>query len=299
MQNNTNDTNFSDKLNKTNIGLITYLVIFTILTLLALLYFFLFSKKEVSVETPQKDVSKVLNNDKIKKEIPKELDSNNKIDIDSNTVVLDKDLVKENTDKPLSNSDSADSSDNTAKSVVNLENKKTMTVEDKLQFKEPTLNVDSTKNYQANIKTNLGDIVLDLDVKNTPITANNFIELANAGFYNDVIFHRVIDGFMVQGGDPLGSGTGGPAYKFNDEINISVNKNDTYTISMANAGPNTNGSQFFINVNDNNFLDSKHTVFGKVVKGMDIVQKIATTPTGFQDRPVEDVIMELVTITTK
>lgn len=156
-----------------------------------------------------------------------------------------------------------------------------------------------------NIKlhTNKGNIDLELFEETTPITVANFAKLAKEGFYNGVKFHRVIKGFMIQSGDPLSKensesarwGTGGPGYTFDDEIGDS-NGNYTGTISMANAGPNTNGSQFFINVKDNNFLDTKHTVFGRVSNGMDIVHAIENTPTGPNDRPVEPVIIEKVDI---
>jgi len=149
------------------------------------------------------------------------------------------------------------------------------------------------------LKTNQGDIELELFGDLAPKTVANFVKLAEEGFYNGTKFHRVIAGFMIQGGDPQSKddslkdvwGTGGPGYQFEDEIHRE-NRNVIGTISMANAGPDTNGSQFFINVSDNNFLDTKHTVFGKVVKGGDTVNKIVATPTEGPDRPVEDVIIE-------
>jgi len=137
------------------------------------------------------------------------------------------------------------------------------------------------------LRTSLGDITIELD-KNMPITAGNFEKLVKEGFYNGVILHRVIDGFMIQGGDPTGTGMGGPGYKIKDEFTAN-NRNDRGTISMANAGPDTGGSQFFINLVNNNFLDSKHPVFGKVVSGMDVVDKIAKVQTDSGDRPIEDV----------
>ncbi len=162
------------------------------------------------------------------------------------------------------------------------------------------------KNMNAIIKTNLGEIELELFLADTPNTVNNFITLAKAGFYNNTKFHRVMKGFMIQGGDPLSAddskktswGTGGPGYKFNDEIG-SNNHNLTGTIAMANAGPNTNGSQFFINAVDNNYLDTKHTVFGKVISGMDVVKKIETTPTDSSDRPLTPVIIQSIEIIEK
>lgn len=141
------------------------------------------------------------------------------------------------------------------------------------------------------LETNQGEIRIELDRANAPITANNFAYLASNGFYDGVIFHRVVSGFVIQGGDPLGTGTGGPGYTFADEIHVQ-NQNNTGTIAMANAGPNTNGSQFFINLVDNNFLDTKHTVFGRVVEGLDVVNAIAQVATGAADRPLQDVIIE-------
>ena len=137
------------------------------------------------------------------------------------------------------------------------------------------------------LHTNMGDITLEL-AKDMPITAGNFEKLAKSGFYNGVIFHRVINGFMLQGGDPKGTGMGGPGYNIKDEFTQN-NRNDRGTIAMANAGPNTGGSQFFINLINNNFLDTKHPVFGKVVSGMDVVDKIAKVETDQNDRPINEV----------
>ncbi len=139
------------------------------------------------------------------------------------------------------------------------------------------------------LETNMGTITIAL-AADMPITAGNFETLVQKGYYNGVIFHRVINGFMIQGGDPTGTGRGGPGYAIKDEFS-PVNKNDRGTISMANAGPNTGGSQFFINLVNNNFLDGKHPVFGKVVEGMDVVDKIGKTKTGPGDRPVKDVVI--------
>jgi len=137
------------------------------------------------------------------------------------------------------------------------------------------------------LETNMGNIMIALD-PDMPVTAGNFETLVKKGYYNGVIFHRIIDGFMLQGGDPTGTGRSGPGYVIKDEF-TSNNRNDRGTISMANAGPNTGGSQFFINLVGNNFLDSKHPVFGKVVEGMDVVDKIAKVKTGAGDRPVQNV----------
>lgn len=152
-----------------------------------------------------------------------------------------------------------------------------------------TGNTTESKNTQVLLKTNQGDIIIEL-YNDMPITAGNFEKLVRQGFYDGVIFHRIIDGFMIQGGDPQGTGTGGPGYTIKDEFtHTGGNKNNRGTISMANAGPNTGGSQFFINLVDNNFLDDKHPAFGIVIKGMDVVDKIAKVPTNAQDRPMEEV----------
>jgi len=145
----------------------------------------------------------------------------------------------------------------------------------------------SNSNTRVLLETNKGDITIELD-SSMPITAGNFKSLVEKGFYNGIIFHRVIDNFMIQGGDPTGTGAGGPGYNIKDEF-TSSNKNNRGTISMANAGPNTGGSQFFINLVNNNFLDSKHPVFGKVVSGMDIVDSIAKVQTDENDKPLKEV----------
>ena len=143
---------------------------------------------------------------------------------------------------------------------------------------------------KVKLETNQGNIVIELYSKEMPITAGNFEKLVRDGFYDGVIFHRIMEGFMIQGGDPTGTGGGGPGYEIKDEFtNTALDKNNRGTISMANAGPNTGGSQFFINLADNNFLDGKHPVFGKVVEGMDVVDKIAKVEKNAQDRPLEEV----------
>ena len=140
-------------------------------------------------------------------------------------------------------------------------------------------------------ETNYGNITINL-YSDMPITSGNFKKLVEGGFYDKVIFHRVIDGFMIQGGDPQGTGMGGPGYTIKDEFtHAGGNKNLRGTISMANSGPNTGGSQFFINLVDNNFLDDKHPAFGKVIEGMDVVDKIAKVETDDEDRPLKDVVI--------
>lgn len=167
---------------------------------------------------------------------------------------------------------------------------------------KPITNNNNKKVMQATLHTTKGDITIEFN-STTPNTVENFTKLAKEGFYNGVKFHRVIKGFMSQGGDPLSKddskmdmwGTGGPGYKFNDEISAS-NKNNKYTISMANAGPNTNGSQFFINAADNNFLDTKHTVFGKVVAGMDVADAINNSQVDRNDRPLQAISIKSITL---
>jgi peptidylprolyl isomerase len=147
----------------------------------------------------------------------------------------------------------------------------------------------SSENKTVVLRTNMGDIKIQL-YSDMPVTAGNFEKLVKRGFYNGVIFHRVISGFMVQGGDPTGTGMGGPGYEIKDEFtHKGGNKNSRGTISMANSGPNTGGSQFFINLVDNNFLDGKHPAFGTVMEGMDVVDKIAAVQTDSNDRPAKEV----------
>ena len=136
------------------------------------------------------------------------------------------------------------------------------------------------------LKTSMGDITIQLN-DDMPITTGNFKSLVEKGFYDGVIFHRVIDGFMIQGGDPEGTGMGGPGYEIADEFTDN-NRNDRGTIAMANSGPNTGGSQFFINLVDNSFLDSKHPAFGKVIAGMDVVDAIGKVQTA-NERPLTEV----------
>jgi len=139
---------------------------------------------------------------------------------------------------------------------------------------EPAMTIDVNKQYIATLKTQKGDIVIELNAKNAPRTVNNFVFLAREGFYDNVTFHRVIPGFMAQGGDPTGTGTGGPGYRFEDEFKGNPLKHETCVLSMANAGANTNGSQFFITHSPQPHLDGRHTVFGKVTEGQDVVNAI-------------------------
>jgi len=138
----------------------------------------------------------------------------------------------------------------------------------------PLLEIDTKKKYQATLSTEKGDIVIDLFADKVPNTVNNFVFLARQGYYDDTIFHRVIADFMAQGGDPTGTGMGGPGYQFADEFDRSLKHDKPGVLSMANAGPDTNGSQFFITHVPTPWLDLKHSVFGQVVKGMDVVMSI-------------------------
>jgi peptidylprolyl isomerase len=140
------------------------------------------------------------------------------------------------------------------------------------------------------LETTMGDVKIEL-FDGMPITTGNFRKLVEKGFYNNTIFHRVIPGFMIQGGDPEGTGYGGPGYKIKDEL-LPNNRNSRGTISMANAGPNTGGSQFFINVVDNRRLDPKHPAFGRVIGGMEVVDAISRTPTDHEDRPRTKVVIQ-------
>ncbi|HUF12951.1 MAG TPA: peptidylprolyl isomerase [Longimicrobiales bacterium] len=151
-------------------------------------------------------------------------------------------------------------------------------------------------NRKATIETNLGTFTAELFEDKAPGTTKNFIDLAEKGFYDGVVFHRVIDGFMIQGGDPTGTGRGGPGYKIQDEFHPDLKHDEKGMLSMANAGPNTGGSQFFVTLAPTPWLDRKHAIFGKVVEGLEVVEKIGKARVAGQDRPVEEIRMEKVTI---
>ena len=161
------------------------------------------------------------------------------------------------------------------------------------QYREPpAMQLDPNKSYSAIITTSLGKITVALDTKDTPLTSNNFVFLAREKFYNNTIFHRVIAGFMIQGGDPLGNGTGGPGYQFADE---PITKEYTRgVLAMANAGPNTNGSQFFI-MHQNTPLPKDYVIFGAVTEGLEVVDKIATTEVNGES-PVKPVVIKTILI---
>lgn len=153
-----------------------------------------------------------------------------------------------------------------------------------------------SENRKIKFTTNKGVFVAEMFEDKAPLTTKNFIELVEKGFYDGIIFHRVIDGFMIQGGDPTGTGMGGPGYKIKDEFGEGLKHDDEGILSMANAGPNTGGSQFFITLAPTPWLNGHHAIFGKVVEGMDVVRLIGVVPTDFRDRPREAVIMEKVEV---
>lgn len=192
---------------------------------------------------------------------------------------------------------------NTNNQIMNEETQQVSTTTEQQATTTPTSTSTVPQSVTAVFTTNQGSFSIQLEDKKAPKTVANFVKLAQSGFYNGQRFHRVIEGFMIQGGDPLSKdvankamwGTGGPGYQFADEFGPGLS-NVVGTISMANAGPNTNGSQFFINTNDNIFLDGKHAVFGKVVSGMDVVMKISQVQTDQSDKPVSDVVITKVEI---
>jgi len=151
-------------------------------------------------------------------------------------------------------------------------------------------------NRTATFDTTEGTFSIELFEDKAPVTTKNFVDLAEKGFYDGVIFHRVIDGFMIQGGDPTGTGRGGPGYTIKDEFHADLKHDAEGILSMANAGPNTGGSQFFITLAATPWLDRKHAVFGKVKDGMDVVRKIGKTKTGAGDRPVKEVKINSVAV---
>ena len=161
----------------------------------------------------------------------------------------------------------------------------------------PSMVIDPSKRYTARVSTSMGELVIALDAVAAPKTVNNFVFLARQGFYDGVIFHRIIQGFMCQGGDPDGTGRGGPGYKFEDEL-PKPGRYEVGSIAMANAGPNTNGSQFFIVSGPSGVrLPPQYSLFGKVVKGLEVVDAMEKVKTGGGDRPVDDVVINKISIT--
>lgn len=170
---------------------------------------------------------------------------------------------------------------------------------EKTQQKEDTLDKSVDKKSESDMvlmKTNMGDIKIKLYINKAPITAGNFRDLVEQGFYDGIIFHRVIDGFMIQGGDPTGTGTGGSGKTIPDEFGEGLKHNRKGILSMANSGPNTGTSQFFITLVPTPHLDGKHAIFGEVVEGMDVVEKIGKVEKDARDKPVKDVVMTKVTM---
>lgn len=163
-------------------------------------------------------------------------------------------------------------------------------------LKPPSGDLDTSKSYSAIFKTEKGEFEVELYADKVPTTVENFVNLANAGYYNGTTFHRVIPGFMTQGGDPTGSGSGGPGYQFADEFDSSLTHDSAGILSMANAGPGTNGSQFFITHAPTPHLDNRHSVFGKVVKGMDILLSVRERDPMSDPRPGDKLVgVEIVT----
>ena len=161
---------------------------------------------------------------------------------------------------------------------------------------QPPMCIDVTKRYTAEMVTSLGTMVIALDAAGAPLTTNNFVYLARYHYYEGIIFHRIIQGFMCQGGDPTGTGTGGPGYKFADEL-PKPGQYEIGSVAMANAGPNTNGSQFFIVSGRSGVgLPPQYSLFGKVVKGLDVLETMQKVETDRSDRPREDVVINSVTI---
>ena len=161
----------------------------------------------------------------------------------------------------------------------------------------PEMVIDPSKRYTAQMETSMGSLTIALDPSAAPKTVNNFVFLAREGYYDGVIFHRIIQGFVIQGGDPTGTGRGGPGYRFEDEL-PKAGRYEIGSLAMANAGPNTNGSQFFIISGPSGVnLPPQYALFGKVVKGLDVVDQMEKVRTGPGDKPVEDVVIQSVTIT--
>ena len=161
----------------------------------------------------------------------------------------------------------------------------------------PEMVIDPSKRYTAQMETSMGSLTIALDPSAAPKTVNNFVFLAREGYYDGVIFHRIIQGFVIQGGDPTGTGRGGPGYRFEDEL-PAPGRYEIGSLAMANAGPNTNGSQFFIISGPSGAsLPPQYSLFGKVVKGLEIVDQMEKVRTGPGDKPVDDVVIQSVTIT--
>jgi len=181
---------------------------------------------------------------------------------------------------------------NTAKEKETDEWNLVGTIEDSGSDETGTKEEGNMENTKIMLETNMGNIKVKLYDNLVPITAGNFKKLAEQEFYNGVIFHRVIKDFMIQGGDPTGTGTGGPGYSISDEFDPSLRHNKKGLLSMANSGPNTGGSQFFITLIPTPWLDNKHAIFGEVIEGMDVVEAIGNVETGAGDKPLNDVVIK-------
>ena len=188
--------------------------------------------------------------------------------------------------------------EDTTETTINEDKGEIIMSDDKVYTIMPEMNIDPNKSYTANIETSMGEMKVEFFSETAPVTVNNFVSLANDGYYNDIIFHRVISGFMIQGGDPSGTGHGEygkfPGYTFDDELD-NQQPYEKGILAMANAGPNTNGSQFFI-MHVDYPLPYQYTIFGKVTEGFDVIDAIAGVQTGEGDKPVEDVTILGITV---
>ena len=164
-------------------------------------------------------------------------------------------------------------------------------------YKAPPVSIDPTAKYSAVIRTNKGDMEFELFAEQSPVTVNNFIFLANDGFYDNMIFHRVIPNFMIQGGDPTGTGMHGPGYKFQDELAASLIFNEPGKLAMANSGPNTNGSQFFVTTVPTPHLNGLHTIFGRITQGQEVANAISLADTIAGNRPVTPIVILRIDVT--
>ena len=208
----------------------------------------------------------------------------------------------EKKDAPKTDSKAGDNKPKATDTLKTTQNQTTQTTKKDSAVDNQTAGTTDTKNSSGdivNMETSMGTIKIKLYSKEAPITTGNFKKLINEGFYNGIIFHRVIDGFMLQGGDPTGTGTGGSKVTIQDEFAPGLKHSKKGMLSMANRGPNTGTSQFFITLAPTPWLDGKHAIFGEVIGGMDVVEKIGTTKTGPNDKPVTDIKMTKVTLSDK
>ena len=208
----------------------------------------------------------------------------------------------EKKDAPKTDNKAGDNKPKATDTLKTTQNQTTQTTKKDSAVDNQTAGTTDTKNSSGdivNMETSMGTIKIKLYSKEAPITTGNFKKLINEGFYNGIIFHRVIDGFMLQGGDPTGTGTGGSKVTIQDEFAPGLKHSKKGMLSMANRGPNTGTSQFFITLAPTPWLDGKHAIFGEVIGGMDVVEKIGKTKTGPNDKPVTDIKMTKVTLSDK